>query len=189
MLNFIKENFATTKNDELAQHCGISLSKLHTIARAYGLTKTADFMAMTQRAASAAGAKVVRAMSPEQKKRRIQAARNSPNARHFEKGHNLYEGKSEEYRKEVSRKRTESWKKTRQLEQARVDFNLPQRTKFRFALFTNPLKNKKMYQMRYYLKFRGYVVNGFSVSFTDNTKRTEGCENKAKELGFIFNYN
>lgn len=185
--DYIIKNFPHQKNKDIAAHCGISESTLHRIARVKGLKKTPEQMERTQRAASAAGAKVVKSMTAEQKQARIQAARNSPNARCFQKGHNIFEGKSEEYRKEFFRKCAESWKKTRKLEQARIDYNLPQKTKFRFPLHTDPRKNRQMYGMRYYLKLRGYIVDGFRVSVTETTQRgRRDTEEKARKLGFKF---
>lgn len=186
MIPYIKEHYANTKNTDIAAHCGISLTTLHRIARENGLRKDPAFMAQLQRAASAAGVKAVKALSPEEKKARMEKAIAA--GRKFKKGEFAHKDKTPEWRAAFFKKCTEKWKAARNLERARVDFGLPQRTKFRFALHTDPIKNKRTYNLRYYLRKKGYIVDRYKVSLDETTKRSEYCEKKAKYLGFKLNF-
>lgn len=143
-------------------------------------------MAQLQRAASAAGVKAVKALSPDEKKARMEKAIAA--GRKFKKGEFAHKDKTPEWLAAFFKKCTEGWKAARNLERARVDFGLPQRTKFRFALHTDPIKNKRTYNLRYYLRKKGYIVDRYKVSLNETTKRSEYCEKKAKYLGFKLNF-
>lgn len=183
---YLQANYANTKNAELAVYCNISESSLHRLARLLGLRKSPEFMAQIQREASAAGAKAVKALTPEEKKARMEKAIAAGHM--FKKGDWIYKDKSPEWRAEFFKKCAVRWKQTRKLEQARIDFGLPQRTKFRFALHTDPIKNERAYKLRYYLRKKGYIVDRYKVSLNETTKRSEYCEKKAKYLGFKLNF-
>ena len=183
---WLKKHFKHTKNDEICAKLGISTSYLHHLARQYGLKKSKQFMKKAQLNASAIGAEVVRNETGEAKARRSEIARQNAKLGHFKPGVWALRNKTAEEIAEITRKKAASWKATRQADETRLDWGLPTQTKFRFA--RHRYKNKRLCQLRGYMRKIGYHIPdkaGMKAYVTVDTKRSAKCEAEAIKLGMI----
>lgn len=88
----------------------------------------------------------------------------------------------------INAKRAAAWLKTRQADEARLNWGLPTQTKFHFRRHPDPDKNRKLCGLRNYLKRKGYEIPGragMAVYVTRETKRSAKMESKAEKLGMI----
>ena len=125
---YLIANFATTKNRECADACGVSMSTVIRMARQLGLVKTAGFMKAMQRNAAEHGARVNRALGGN--KGTVNLLKYGK-AYQFKKGQYSLAHKSKEELADIYRKVGETRKKTIKAEQRRVLFGLEQKTKLR----------------------------------------------------------
>lgn len=166
-INYLKENYATTKNKDLCARLGIGHSLLSNTANLHGLKKIPDFQSRFVKAPKKYndGRKNNR---PSQ-----QAIKNSQAAiarlRANKESH-------AQWRKKIS----ESQKALIKAEKRRVMFGLEQKTE-RKVVRAPGFK----YEIRYRLRKAGYIVDrGSSVAYYDeNTTRHAGKEESAKRLG------
>lgn len=188
-IKWLKKHFKHTKNDVIRERLGLSHSTLHRIARELGLKKTRQFMKKMQLAASAAGKAAIEAEDEAAKERRRQQANQNRNPeRCFKKGEWSLAKCPPEKLSIINAKRAAAWLKTRQADEARLDWGLPTQTKFHFRRHPDPDKNKKLCQLRNYLKSKGYEIpgrSGMAVYITRETRRSAKMEIKAKKLGMI----
>lgn len=188
-IKWLKKHFKHTKNDVIRERLGLSHSTLHRIARELGLKKTRQFMKKMQLAASAAGKAAIEAEDEAAKERRRQQANQNRNPeRCFKKGEWSLAKCPPEKLSIINAKRAAAWLKTRQADEARLDWGLPTQTKFHFRRHPDPDKNKKLCQLRNYLKRKGYEIpgrSGMAVYITRETRRSAKMEIKAKKLGMI----
>ena len=188
-IKWLKKHYKHTKNDVIRERLGLSHSTLHRIARELGLKKTPQFMKKMQLAASAAGKAAIEAEDEAAKERRRQQANQNRNPeRCFKKGEWSLAKCPPEKLSIINAKRAAAWQKTRQADEARLDWGLPTQTKFHFRRHPDPDKNKKLCQLRNYLKSKGYEIpgrSGMAVYITRETRRSAKMEIKAKKLGMI----
>ena len=188
-IQWLKKHFKHTKNDVIRERLGLSHSTLHRMARELGLKKTRQFMAKMQMAASMAGKAAIAAEDEAAKERRRQQANQNRNPeRCFKKGEWSLAKCPPEKLSIINAKRAAAWLKTRQADEARLDWGLPTQTKFHFRRHPDPDKNKKLCQLRNYLKRKGYEIPGragMAVYITRETRRSAKMEIKAKKLGMI----
>ena len=186
---WLQKHFKHTKNDVIRERLGLSHSTLHRIARELGLKKTPQFMTKMQLAASAAGKAAIDAEDDAAKERRRQQANQNRNPeRCFKKGEWSLAKCPPEKLSIINAKRAAAWLKTRHADEARLDWGLPTQTKFHFRRHPDPDKNKKLCQLRNYLKRKGYEIpgrSGMAVYITRETRRSAKMEIKAKNLGMI----
>ncbi len=188
-IKWLKKHFKHTKNDVIRERLGLSHSTLHRIARELGLKKTPQFMKKMQLAASAAGKAAIDAEDEAAKERRRQQANANRNPeRCFKKGEWSLAKCPPEKLSVINAKRAASWRKTRQADEARLNWGLPTQTKFHFRRHPDPDKNRKLCGLRNYLKRKGYEIPGragMAVYVTRETRRSAKMETKAKKLGMI----
>ena len=186
---WLQKHFKHTKNDVIRERLGLSHSTLHRIARELGLKKTPQFMKKMQLAASAAGKAAIDAEDDAAKERRRQQANQNRNPeRCFKKGEWSLAKCPPEKLSIINAKRAAAWLKTRQADEARLDWGLPTQTKFHFRRHPDPDKNRKLCGLRNYLKRKGYEIPGragMAVYVTRETKRSAKMESKAEKLGMI----
>ena len=121
-------------------------------------------------------------------RRRQQANQNRNPERCFKKGEWSLAKCPPEKLSIINAKRAAAWLKTRQADEARLDWGLPTQTKFHFRRHPDPDKNRKLCQLRNYLKRKGYEIPGragMAVYITRETRRSAKMEIKAKKLGMI----
>lgn len=188
-IKWLKKHFKHTKNDVIRERLGLSHSTLHRIARELGLKKTPQFMTKMQLAASAAGKAAIDAEDEAAKERRRQQANANRNPeRCFKRGEWSLAKCPPEKLSIINAKRAASWRKTRQADEARLNWGLPTQTKFRYRRHPDPEKNKQLCELRSYLKRKGYEIpgrSGMAVYVTRETRRSTKMEIKAKKLGMI----
>lgn len=188
-IKWLKKHFKHTKNDAIRERLGLSHSTLHRIARELGLKKTPQFMKKMQLAASAAGKAAIDAEDEAAKERRRQQANANRNPeRCFKKGEWPLAKCPPEKLSVINAKRAAAWLKTRQADEARLNWGLPTQTKFHFRRHPDPDKNRKLCGLRNYLKRKGYEIPGragMMVFVTRETRRSAKMESKAEKLGMI----
>lgn len=188
-IQWLKKHFKHTKNDVIRERLGLSHSTLHRIARELGLKKTRQFMAKMQMAASMAGKAAIEAEDEAAKERRRQQANKNRNPeRCFKKGKWSLAKCPPEKLSIINAKRAASWLKTRQEDEARLNWGFPTQTKFHFRRHLDPDKNRKLCSLRNYLKRKGYEIPGragMAVYVTRETRRSAKMESKAEKLGMI----
>ena len=186
---WLQKHFKHTKNDVIRERLGLSHSTLHRIARELGLTKSRQFMAKMQMAASMAGKAAIEAEDEAAKERRRQQANANRNPeRCFKKGKWSLAKCPPEKLSIINAKRAASWRKTRDADEVRLNWGLPTQTKFHFRRHLDPDKNRKLCSLRNYLKRKGYEIPGragMTVYVTRETRRSAKMESKAEKLGMI----
>lgn len=183
-------HFKHTKNDIIIARLNISMSYLHRLARALGLKKTKQFMRKTQANAVVHAQAAIAAEDEEAKERRRQQANQNRNPdRCFKPGEYSLAKKTPEERKKINAKRAASWMQTRQADETRLNWGLPQQTNFHFARDPDPDKNQRLCKLRCYLRnHRGYDIPGKAgmvIFITAETKRSPKMELRAQKLGMI----
>jgi hypothetical protein len=183
-------HFKHTKNDEITARLHISASYLHRLARQLGLKKTKQFMRKTQANAVVHAQAAIAAEDEEAKERRRQQANQNRNPdRCFKPGIYFLASKTAEERAAIQAKQTATWKATRRADETRLNWGLPQQTKFHFARDPDPEKNKAIIKLRCYLRNRcRYEIPGKSgmvIYITAETNRSLKLEQRAQKLGMI----
>lgn len=183
-------HFKHTKNDDIIARLHISMSYLHRLARSLGLKKTKQFMRKTQANAVVHAQAAIAAEDEEAKERRRQQANQNRNPdRCFKPGEYSLAKKTPEERKKINAKRAASWMQTRQADETRLNWGLPQQTNFHFARDPDPDKNQAIIKLRCYLRnCRGYDIPGKSgmvIYITAETNRSPKMELRAQKLGMI----
>jgi len=164
---WLKDNYATTLNDAIRKHLGISMRTLNRFAKTLGLSKdpvTIERLRCERIAVEAHK----RALLGKYKAH----PENGLKTR-FKTGYKARERFGEEKFAEMHRKTVETRRKTYIEERARVTFGLPQRTRMRVT--RQP--RQKIYQ-RYYLKKLGYILDEANniAYWTESTTRAVKLE-------------
>lgn len=183
-------HYKHTKNEVICAKLSITLSTMQRIKRDLGLSKSRQFMRKMQADATAAAQEVMANETDEQKERRRQQANQNRNPdRCFKPGEYSLAKKTPEERKKINAKRAASWMQTRQADETRLNWGLPQQTNFHFARDPDPDKNQRICKLRCYLRNRcRYEIPGRSgmvIYITAETKRSPKMELRAQKLGMI----
>lgn len=180
-IKWFRENFANTTNAEVMAHLNIKSSTLHRLARAYGLTKSKEFMADWQKKITEFA--------------RLTNQRNNwppkgyiiPNSRKycFKKGVTPLMRLDPEREAARILKSSETRKATIASERRRILFGLEQRTKMKLNGTFRPKAN-----VRYQMRKLGYLVDrgGNTATVTPQTRRSEHYERRCKEVGIHIIY-
>lgn len=173
-IEWFRANFADTTNAEIMARLNLKMATLHRLARAYGLTKSNEFMAEWQKKIT----EFARAAN----------ARNNwppkgyiiPNRHGFEKGVTNLMRLGPEREAERIRKSRERRNATIASDRLRIKWGLEQRTKMKLTGFF-PAKANVRYQMRKL----GYIVErgGQTATITPQTRRSEHYEKRCMEVG------
>lgn len=182
-LEWLKENFGSTKNQELANELGTSPRSITRMARELGLWKTKEFISAMQRNASERGARVNRANGGNAGTKNLLLY---GKAYRFKAGESNRDRMSEEAFKEMHRRIGESRKETFRKEKRRVLFGLEQKTGLRVV----QCPKEKIY-LRNNLRRHGYEIARASneAIVTDNTRRSAIMETRAIQMGITFTFN
>lgn len=180
-IEWFRTNYANTTNADIMAYLGIKSSTLHRFARAYGLTKSKEFMDGWQK-------EITRLA-------RITNARNNwppkgyiiPKSSEygFKKGVTNLMRLGPERNAERIRKSRETRKATIASERRRILFGLEQRTKMKLNGQFRPKAN-----VRYQMRKLGYIIKtgGNTATVTPQTRRSEHYERRCKEVGIRLIY-
>ena len=179
-LEWLKENFGSTKNQELANELGTSPRSITRMARELGLWKTKEFISAMQRNASEHGARVNRANGGNAGAKNLLIY---GKAYQFKKGERQKDKMSAEAFDAMHRHIGEQRKKTFKAEKRRVIFGLEQKTKFRVVQAP-----KEKICLRNGLRKKGYEIARASneAFITAATHRSEVMERRAISMGISF---
>lgn len=179
-LEWLKENFESTKNQELADELGTSPRSVIRMARELGLWKTKEFISAMQRNASEHGARVNRANGGNAGTKNLLVY---GKAYRFKAGESNRDRMSEEAFKEMHRRIGESRKETFRKEKRRVLFGLEQKTGLRVVQAP-----KEKICLRNGLRKKGYEIARASneAFITAATHRSEVMERRAISMGISF---
>ena len=179
-LEWLKENFGSTKNQELADKLGTSPRSVIRMARELGLWKTKEFISAMQRNASEHGARVNRANGGNAGTKNLLVY---GKAYRFKAGESNRDRMSEEAFKEMHRRIGESRKETFRKEKRRVLFGLEQKTGLRVVQAP-----KEKICLRNGLRKKGYEIARASneAFITAATHRSEVMERRAISMGISF---
>ena len=182
-LEWLKENFESTKNQELANELGTSPRSITRMARELGLWKTKEFISAMQRNASEHGARVNRANGGNAGTKNLLVY---GKAYRFKAGESNRDRMSEEAFKEMNRRIGESRKETFRKEKRRVLFGLEQKTGLRVVQC-----QKEKISLRNNLRKHGYEIARASneAIVSDNTRRSAIMETRAIQMGITFTFN
>lgn len=182
-LEWLKENFGSTKNQELANELGTSPRSITRMARELGLWKTKEFISAMQRNASEYGARVNRANGGNAGTKNLLVY---GKAYRFKAGESNRDRMSEEAFKEMHRRIGESRKETFRKEKRRVLFGLEQKTGLRVVQCP-----KEKISLRNNLRKHGYEIARASneAIVSDNTRRSAIMETRAIQMGITFTFN
>lgn len=182
-LEWLKENFGSTKNQELANELGTSPRSITRMARELGLWKTKEFISAMQRNASEHGARVNRANGGNAGTKNLLVY---GKAYRFKAGESNRDRMSEEAFKEMNRRIGESRKETFRKEKRRVLFGLEQKTGLRVVQC-----QKEKISLRNNLRKHGYEIARASneAIVSDNTRRSAIMETRAIQMGITFTFN
>ena len=177
------EEFAHTKNQELADRLGTSLRSITRIARELNLWKDKEFMTAIQRNASEHGARVNRAMGGNAGTRNLLIY---GKAHQFKAGESNKERMSKEAFADMHRRIGESRKEIFRKERRRVMFGFEQQTALRVIRCP-----KEKIRLRNNLRKHGYMIGRASneATITDDTRRSIKMEARAVKMGIKFNLN
>lgn len=182
-LEWLKENFCHTKNQELADELGTSPSSIIRMARMLGLWKTSEFVAAMQQNAADHAARANRANGGNAGTKNLLLY---GKAYRFKAGESNKDRMSKEAFKEMHRKIGESRKETFRKEKRRVLFGMEQKTGLRVVQC-----QKEKISLRYNLRKHGYEIARASneAIVTDNTRRSAIMEIRAIQMGIRFTFN
>ena len=170
---WLKDNYATSLNDAIRKHLGISMRTLNRFAKTLGLSKDRDAIEVLrcERIAVEAHKRALLGKCKPHPENGLKTR--------FKTGYKARERFGEEKFAEMHRKTVETRRKTYLEERARVAFGLPQRTKMRVS--RQP--RQKIYQ-RYYLKKHGYILDepNCIAYWTDATQRATKLEAMPKRF-------
>lgn len=179
-LEWLKENFGNTKNQELADKLGTSPRSITRMARELGLWKTKEFISTMQRNASEHGGRVNRANGGNAGAKNLLIY---GKAYQFKKGERQKDKMSAEAFDAMHRHIGEQRKKTFKAEKRRVIFGLEQKTKLRVVQAP-----KEKICLRNGLRKKGYEIARASneAFITAATHRSEVMERRAISMGISF---
>lgn len=179
-LEWLKENFCHTKNQELADELGTSPRSITRMARTLGLWKTSEFVAAMQQNAANHAARRNRANGGNAGTKNLLLY---GKAYQFKKGERQKDKMSAEAYDAMHRHIGEQRKKTFKAEKRRVLFGLAQKTKLRVVQAP-----KEKICLRNGLRKKGYEIGRASnVAFiTVATHRSEVMEARAIQMGISF---
>ncbi|MFC2439335.1 MAG: RpiR family transcriptional regulator [Segatella maculosa] len=179
-LEWLKENFCHTKNQELADELGISPRSVVRMARTLGLWKTGEFVAAMQQNAAEHAARTNRASGGNAGTKNLLIY---GKAYRFKKGKRQKDKMSAEAFDAMHRHIGEQRKKTFKAEKRRVLFGLEQKTKLRVVQVP-----KEKICLRNGLRKKGYEIARASneAFITATTRRSEVMERRAKNMGISF---
>lgn len=182
-LEWLKENFGSTKNQKLANKLGTSPRSITRMARKLGLWKTKEFISAMQLNASEHGARVNRANGGNAGTKNLLVY---GKAYRFKAGESNRDRMSEEAFKEMHRRIGESRKETFRKEKRRVLFGLEQKTGLRVVQCP-----KEKISLRNNLRKHGYEIARASneAIVSDNTRRSAIMETRAIQMGITFTFN
>jgi len=182
-LEWLKENFCHTKNQELADKLGTSPRSVTRMARALGLWKTSEFVAAMQQNAADHAARANRANGGNAGTKNLLLY---GKAYRFKAGESNKDRMSKEAFKEMHRKIGESRKETFRKEKRRVLFGLEQKAGLRVVQAP-----KAKINLRNGLRKKGYEIARASneAFITTATHRSEMMEHRAISMGITFNFN
>ena len=173
---WMRDYFATTLNQECADHLGVSMRTMIRLARRLGLTKDPSFCheqtmqhcAMMHRLNKGEGNAGAHNLIEHGKPFRFQPGV-TPQQRLGEERDRQRIAKSAATRRETLRK-----------ERMRVNWGLPQETKLRVTV------NRKAANIRYRLRRAGYILQGrcaWEAYYTADTHRIPSLEQSAQQNG------
>ncbi|MBQ9361981.1 MAG: RpiR family transcriptional regulator [Bacteroidaceae bacterium] len=176
-------NFDHTKNQELADHLGISVRTVTRMARELGLWKTKEFVAAMQRNASEHGARANRLMGGNAGAVNLLKY---GKATRFKPGTSQKERMSAEAFADMHRRIGLSRKETFKKERRRVIFGLEQKTNLRVVQCP-----REKVLLRLNLRRHGYEIPRASneATVTNETRRSIRMEARAEKMGIKFNFN
>lgn len=179
-LEWLKENFCRTKNQELADELGISPRSVVRMARTLGLWKTGEFVAAMQQNAAEHAARTNRASDGNAGTKNLLVY---GKAYRFKKGERQKDKMSAEAFDAMHRHIGEQRKKTIKAEKRRVLFGLEQKTKLRVVQAP-----KEKICLRNGLRKKGYEIARASneAFITAATRRSEVMEARAMSMGISF---
>lgn len=182
-LEWLKENFCHTKNQELADELGTSPRSIARMARTLGLWKTSEFVAAMQQNAANHAARANRANGGNAGTKNLLLY---GKAYRFKAGESNKDRMSEAAFKAMHRRIGESRKETIRKEKRRVLFGLEQQTRLRVVQCS-----KAKICFWHHLRRHGYEVARASneAIVTDNTRRSAIMEARAIQMGITFNFN
>lgn len=177
---WMRKNFGTTKNADIADHLGISPRTVVRIARDMGLNKTSDFTKAMQLNAANHAARRNRANGGNAGTKNLLLY---GKAYQFKKGERQKDKMSAEAFDAMHRHIGEQRKKTFKAERRRVLFGLAQKTKLRVVQAP-----KEKICLRMGLRKKGYEIARASneAFITAATHRSEVMERRAVSMGISF---
>lgn len=176
---WMRKNFGTTKNADIADHLGISPRTVVRIARDMRLNKTSYFTKTMQQNAADCAAKANRGVGNRGKENLLRYGK----AYQFKKGERQKDKMSAEAFYAMHRHIGEQRKKTIKAEKRRVIFGLEQKTKLRVVQAP-----KEKICLRNGLRKKGYEIARASneAFITAATHRSEVMERRAISMGISF---
>lgn len=179
-LEWLKENFCHTKNQELADELGTSPRSVIRMARTLGLWKTGKFVAAMQQNAADHAARANRANGGNAGAKNLLLY---GKAYQFKKGERQKDKMSAEAFDAMHRRIGEQRKNIFKAEKRRVLFGLGQKTKLRVVQVSRKKKS-----LRYNLRKKGYEIARASneAFITAATHRSEVMERRARSMGISF---
>ena len=179
-LEWLKENFCHTKNQELADELGTSPRSVIRMARTLGLWKTSKFVAAMQQNAAGHAARANRANGGNAGAKNLLLY---GKAYQFKKGERQKDKMSAEAFDAMHRRIGEQRKNIFKAEKRRVLFGLGQKTKLRVVQVSRKKKS-----LRYNLRKKGYEIARASneAFITAATHRSEVMERRARSMGISF---
>ena len=179
-LEWLKENFCHTKNQELADELGTSPRSVIRMARTLGLWKTSEFVATMQQNAADHAARANRANGGNAGTKNLLLY---GKAYRFKAGESNKDRMSEEAFKAMYCRIGEQRKKTFKAEKRRVLFGLEQKTRLRVVQAP-----KAKINLRNGLRKKGYEIARASneAFITAATHRSEVMEHRAISMGISF---
>ena len=179
-LEWLKENFCHTKNQELADELGTSPRSVIRMARTLGLWKTSKFVAAMQQNAAGHAARANRANGGNAGAKNLLLY---GKAYLFKKGERQKDKMSAEAFDAMHRRIGEQRKNIFKAEKRRVLFGLGQKTKLRVVQVSRKKKS-----LRYNLRKKGYEIARASneAFITAANHRSEVMERRARSMGISF---
>ena len=179
-LEWLKENFCHTKNQELADELGTSPRSVIRMARTLGLWKTSKFVTAMQQNAADHAARANRANGGNAGAKNLLLY---GKAYQFKKGERQKDKMSAEAFDAMHRRIGEQRKNIFKAEKRRVLFGLGQKTKLRVVQVSRKKKS-----LRYNLRKKGYEIARASneAFITAATHRSEVMERRARSMGISF---
>lgn len=178
---YLTQNFANTKNKDLAETLGTSESSLFRMQCELKLKKSDEFIKKMRQKAQAAAARMNRLRENDASKKNLLLY---GEATRFKKGHKQRDHyESEKEYQAMLASRGKSLSETYSKERMRVRWGLPQQTNLKVTRATRSKIN-----LRYNLRNRGYIIYRASneAYITDETQRNERMEQRAERMGIRF---